>query len=138
MIDPIIGLLTPHFRLAEFASRDGVPVPVSLHQNLLRLCEQLEVLRKRLNEPLIVMSGYRTVDQNTKAGGARLSQHLTAKAADIRAVSLKPEDLAAEILGLIKGGHMHDGGIGIYPSGRTRLRGWVHYDIRHKPARWRG
>ncbi|ADE82701.1 hypothetical protein PRMUPPPA20_07330 [Xylanibacter ruminicola] len=59
--------------------------------NLKRLCEWLEVLRKRYNDkygegedPIRINSGYRSPQLNRKVGGAPTSNHLTGCAVDIR------------------------------------------------------
>jgi len=43
----------------------------------------LDELRKRVNEPLIVTSSYRSIDYNKAVGGASKSQHLIGNAADL-------------------------------------------------------
>ena len=43
--------------------------------------------------------------------------------------SKTPRQVKAIIERLIKAGKMHNGGIGLYP-------GFVHYDVRSRPARW--
>ena len=127
--------LSPHFRLAEFASarvRGGVETlpPVHLHENLRRLAEQLEVLRAELGGvPVTVNSGWRMPEHNARVGGAAESQHLVGKAADIHVRGLEPREVAATVVRLIRAGRMHDGGLDVYET-------FVHYDIRQHP--WRG
>lgn len=121
-------MLTDHFALAEFISRDGAPVPAELMDNVRELAEQLEVLRAAIGKPIRIVSGYRSPAHNAKVGGAKSSQHMLAKAADIRVLGMVPAQVKAAILRLIKAGKMRDGGIGIYPT-------WVHYDT-GKPRRW--
>ena len=114
--------LTENFDSIEFACKDGTPVPTSLMGNVRELAEQLQVLRDELGAPLSILSGYRTKSHNDKVGGAKNSQHLLGKAADLTAKRLRPHQLAAIIKKLIAEEKMKDGGIGIYP-------GFVHYDI---------
>lgn len=122
--------LTKDFNLIEFACKDGTPVPQELYANVKELAKNLQVLRDHIKEPVYISgSGYRTPSHNKKVGGAKLSQHLQAKAADISVKSKTPKQLAVVIEKLIAEGKMKQGGIGIYP-------GFVHYDIRGTKARW--
>jgi hypothetical protein len=52
--------------------------------NLKRVCGWLEVLRERYGAPIIINSGYRSLQLNKKIGGVPTSNHLTGCAADIR------------------------------------------------------
>lgn len=124
-------MFTPHFALAEFGSRDGAPVPSMYMANVKRLAEQLEILRTAIGKPIRIVSGYRSPAYNAKVKGAKASQHLVAKAADIRVIGMSPAMVKVAIESLIKARKLRDGGVGEYAS-------WVHYDIRDKPARWRG
>ena len=121
--------LTKNFNLAEFACKDGTPVPDKYIANVTKLAENLQLLRDHLNEPLHINSAYRTPEHNKKVGGKPASQHLTASAADITCKSKSPKQLAAIIEKLIKDGVLKFGGMGIYP-------GFVHVDIRAGKARW--
>lgn len=121
--------LSENFNMAEFQCHDGTPVPDSLECNVIVLAHNLQILRDYIKEPVRVNSGYRTPAYNKRIGGAKNSQHLQAKAADIATKSHTPKQLAAIIEKLISEGEMRQGGIGIYP-------GWVHYDIRGTKARW--
>lgn len=122
--------LTKNFSSEEFDCTDGTKVPDSLMPNLIELAENLQVLRDHLKEPLLITgSGYRTPGHNKKVGGAKNSQHLKAKAADINAKSKTPYQLAKTIEQLISEGKMKEGGIGTY-------KGFVHYDTRGTKARW--
>lgn len=124
-------LLSRNFRLREFRSRDGTPLPAHLRGNLLRLVRNLQVLRDHLGRPVIVTSGYRSPAYNQQVGGARQSRHMTAEAADIRVRGLSPAQLYCTIEQLIATGRMQQGGLGIYV-------GHVHYDVRGFRARWAG
>ena len=131
--------LTPNFTLLEFATRDKpggpkrVPVNSQIATNLRELAENLEVLRKEIAAPIIIVSGWRDVPHNTRVKGAKNSQHLYGKAADIRVVGVTPGVVADTIHRLIDRGEMKEGGVGLYPH-----KGFVHYDIRGKNARWNG
>lgn len=125
-----MGNLTKNFSREEFACKDGTPVPKKLIGNVTELAQNLQALRDYLGVPVhITGSGYRTPSHNKKVKGAKNSQHLYAKAADINADGYTPIELAAVIETLIEEGKMKQGGIGLYKN-------FVHYDIRGKKARW--
>ena len=122
--------LTKDFHLSEFDCKDGTPVPDEYFDNVFELAVNLQVLRDEIDEPVFISgSGYRTKSHNKKVGGAKNSQHLVAKAADISVKSKTPKELAEVIEKLISEKKMKQGGIGIYP-------GFVHYDTRGTKARW--
>ena len=76
--------LTKNFKLAEFKCADGV-LPEDEHLvNCQELAENLQVLRDHIKKPIRVISGYRHPEYNRKIGGAKKSQHMFAKAADIK------------------------------------------------------
>ena len=123
--------LEENFELDEFACNDGTAVPDDLMGNVTELAKNLQVLRDHIKRPIIVISGYRTKRYNTRIGGARRSQHMLAKAADIKVPGLSPSTVKDIIVSLIKSGHMKSGGIGLYTT-------FTHYDIRGRNARWYG
>jgi len=115
-------MLTPHFRLAEFlhgGSMEGVTLDII--ENLRLLSQKLEAIRELLGKPIVITSGFRTAEHNRSVGGAKFSQHLYGKAADIVVPGLSP----AEVLAVVKG-HW-EGGIGYYPD-KPRRKGWLHLD----------
>lgn len=122
--------LTTHFSLKEFACKDKskTPVPEALIPNVQILANNLQVLRDYLDTSLYINSAYRTPAYNKKVGGAPKSQHLLAKAADIRSDKFTPAQIREAILYLISTGQMQDGGIGFY-------NGFIHYDL-GAPRRW--
>ena len=76
--------LTPHFRLEEMVPA-GTLVPMDVLSNLKRLCETcLEPARVALGYPLRVTSGWRPPAKNAEVGGAKASDHLTGRAADVQ------------------------------------------------------
>ncbi len=86
-----IDRLSPHFRVGEFtrsqvASRLGIPndLPPSYRRNAERLCRDLlEPIRKLVDCPIIISSGYRSPELNSAIGGSRRSQHCQGLAADL-------------------------------------------------------
>lgn len=121
--------LTENFALDEFACHDGTPVPTELVPTVKSLAERLEIIRKEIGKPLKILSGYRSPTWNKKVGGAKSSTHMQGKAADITADGIPPHTVADTIERLIKEGKLP-------PSGLGRYKGFTHYDIRGKNARW--
>lgn len=123
--------LTKNFKLSEFRCRDGSDVPEELMENVVELAQNLQVLRDHIGKPINIISGYRSPSYNRKIGGARRSQHMSAKAADIKIKGLTPAEIKDIIVELVKSGEMKSGGIGLYTT-------FVHYDVRGRNARWYG
>ena len=124
-----MGDLTRNFNLSEFRCKDGAPVPDKYYTNVQKLAENLQKIRDIIDEPLVIVSGYRTPEHNRTCGGATNSYHLSAQAADIRCAGLPPVELRQVILDLIESGEIMQGGLGLYDT-------FVHYDIRGTKARW--
>lgn len=123
--------LTKNFHIDEFKCSDGTSVPGQLYENVLELAENLQVLRTELGKPIHVVSGYRTPDYNKSVGGAKKSQHMVAKAADIKVKGIGPKRLSGQVRSLIAEGLMKKGGVAMYPT-------FTHYDVRGTNVRWRG
>jgi hypothetical protein len=69
-------LLTAHFRLSEFDSRDGALVPAAAEDDVRNWCRWIgEPLRQAFG-PVTVHSGYRSLARNEVVGGASKSVHL--------------------------------------------------------------
>ena len=123
--------LAENFDLSKFECRDGTAVPEEYMDNVKKLAENLQVIREEIGQPVIIISGYRSPDYNKRCGGVKKSQHLLAKAADIRVKGMHPRELGEIVKRLIKEGRLHSGGVGVYTT-------FVHYDIRGFNARWYG
>ena len=123
--------LTKNFSAAEFRCNDKAKteVPANLLCNVQELAEQLQVLRDHVGKPIVINSGYRTAAYNKSVGGSPKSQHLLAKAADIRIAGYTPKQVADIVEKLVKEGKMKIGGIGVYPT-------FTHLDTRATKARW--
>ena len=120
--------LAPGFKVREFRCRDGSDV-VMIDQTLVVL---LQAIREHFGKPITITSGYRTAAHNAAVGGAKSSQHLLGRAADIQVQGVSVEDVAAYAEAL-----MPDwGGVGRYPVKSGRAKGWVHVDTRAKKSRW--
>ena len=125
--------ITGHFNLDEFKCKDGTGVPEELQGYTMALATCLERIRAEFDKPIQIISGYRTPEYNKKCGGAKHSQHVKGKAADLRINGVSVADFASTIERLINDGAIIQGGIGTYPS-----QNFVHYDIRGNRARWKG
>lgn len=122
--------LAPSFSAREFRCRDGTDT-VMVDEALTVV---LQCIREHFGKPVVITSGYRTAAHNAVVGGAKSSQHLLGRAADIRVPGVSVEDVAAYAESL-----MPDwGGVGRYPVKAGRATGWVHVDTRADKARWRG
>lgn len=120
--------LAPGFRVREFRCRDGSDT-IMIDQTLVVL---LQAIREHFNKPITITSGYRTAAHNAAVGGAKSSQHLLGKAADIQVADTTVEAVAAYAESL-----MPDwGGVGRYPVKAGRTKGWVHVDTRPNKSRW--
>lgn len=122
--------LAPGFRVREFRCRDGSDT-VMVDEALTVV---LQCIREHFGKAVTITSGYRTAAHNAAVGGAKSSQHLLGRAADIRVEGVSVEDVAAYAERL-----MPDwGGVGRYPAKAGRATGWVHVDTRAEKARWKG
>lgn len=109
-----MGDLSPHFSASEFVDRrTGQLVGPSVE-----LVAVLEHLRALDGRPLPVLSGYRSAATNALVGGARHSEHLVGRAADIPSHRFTVDQAIAA------------GARGI-----GRCHGWVvHVDVRPSPS----
>lgn len=79
-----------HFSLREFfCNCSTVEILGTLDSpcvipNLMRLSFILGVIRRRIGVPMIINSGYRNDEHNSRVGGVPTSQHLLGSAADVR------------------------------------------------------
>ena len=122
--------LAPDFKVRELRCKDGTDT-VMVDEALTVV---LQCIREHFGKPVTITSGYRTAAHNAAVGGAKSSQHLLGRAADIRVEDVSVEDAAAYAESL-----MPDwGGVGRYPVKTGRATGWVHVDTRADKARWRG
>ena len=114
--------IAEHFNLSEFAC--PCCKRVMLHPKLLA---KLMELRKILEKPVYITSGYRCPIYNQKVGGVVNSYHLIGLAADIKVKDISLIDLleVCEEIGF--------GGIGFYEK-----KNFLHLDVRPtKRSRWR-
>ena len=120
--------LAPDFKVRELRCRDGTDT-VMVDEALTVV---LQCIREHFGKAVTITSGYRTAAHNAAVGGAKSSQHLLGRAADIRVEGVSVEDVAAYAESL-----MPDwGGVGRYPVKAGRAKGWVHVDTRPNKSRW--
>lgn len=114
--------LSPHFNLSEFAC--PCCQKVMLHPLLLW---KLVELRKIVERPVYITSGYRCSSYNRKIGGVANSYHLIGLAADIKVKDIN-------LIGLLEICENVDfAGIGFYEK-----KHFLHLDVRPtKRTRWR-
>lgn len=123
--------LTENFALHEFRCNDGTDVPDEYMDNVQLLADNLQIIRNEINQPMILVSGYRSPEYNKSIGSRPTSQHRLAKAADIVVKDMTPKQVWEVIIRLIKEKKIHSGGVGLYTT-------FVHYDVRGRNARWYG
>lgn len=123
--------VTKNFKLSELEFSDAIPP--ELVANATELLKNLQVIRDHFQKPIVIISGYRSPARNAVVGGADKSQHLHAKAADIKIAGVPTEEIYNRIDKLIAQGLIKQGGLGKYIKS-----GFVHYDIRGTKARWEG
>ena len=121
--------MTKNFTKEEFDCNDGSEMPINIYHNMVKVANQLQVLRDELKKPIHINSAYRSEDYNKQIGGVKNSQHIMGRAADIVIKGMTPIEVSKIIEELISKGDMLQGGLGIYSS-------FVHYDIRGTKARW--
>lgn len=121
--------MTLNFTLDSDLNRGRFALSEEVRSNLLELATNLEVLRAHFNAPVTVNSAYRDPEYNASIGGAKNSQHILGKAADIVVNGVSPDETADAIEFLIEVGLMKEGGLGRYDT-------FTHYDIRGAKARW--
>lgn len=109
-----------YFKVKEFACKDGSPV-VFIDSYLVGI---LDILRARIEKPVIITSGYRTPTRNKEVGGAKYSYHMRGRAADIRIDGMTAKEIANELNKIVP----NECGIIVY-------NGWVHIDTRTKKYR---
>ncbi|MBR2114566.1 MAG: hypothetical protein IJ929_07860 [Prevotella sp.] len=91
--------LSQHFTLGELCKTNtginNVPNEAQV-ENLKRLCQWLEELRRRWNnlygdgdDPIVINSGFRSPSVNKAVGGAPNSNHLTGCAVDIHVLGME-------------------------------------------------
>ena len=123
--------MTKNFTKEEFDCKDGSEMNIAIYHNMVKVANQLQILRNYIGKPITINSAYRSEEYNKSIGGAKNSQHIMGRAADIVVKGMTPLAVHTTIELLIEKGDMLQGGLGLYDS-------FVHYDIRGTKARWDG
>ena len=121
--------LTENFSKSEFECNCGCDMPEDVFLNIQKLANQLQAIRDFVKVGFSPTNAYRCPEHNAKVGGAKRSQHLLGKAADLQIKGYTPDEVADIIERLIGEGNILQGGLGRYNS-------FTHYDIRKTEARW--
>lgn len=111
--------LQTHFMGKEMACKDGT----AEYMYAPELMRVLESIREHFGKPVIINSGYRTPEWNTKVGGAKNSYHVKGMAADIVVKGVSPKQVA-EYASVI----MQNGGV-------IRYTNFTHIDVRSQKYR---
>lgn len=74
--------VSEHFLLSEFECKCCKQVILNI-----KLLEKLEILRRKMGEPIIITSGYRCPEYNRKIVGHPFSLHTQGRAVDIKATN---------------------------------------------------
>jgi hypothetical protein len=91
------------FLVSQTATRRGIPnIPSeAVVDELTRLCSLiLQPLRDRLARPIVISSGYRSPMLNEAIGGAKNSDHMKGRAADIVVPSMAVRDVCGLVIGM--------------------------------------
>ena len=127
--------MTKNFSKEEFDCKCNCGVcemPINIYHNMVKVANQLQILRNYIGKPITINSGYRSEEYNASIkGSSKKSQHVMGRAADIVVKGMSPLAVHTTIELLIEKGDMLQGGLGLYDS-------FVHYDIRGTKARWDG
>ena len=116
------GKVSKHFRVREFASKDGSD-KVLIDDDLVTLLENIREAAG--GKAITINSGYRSPEHNAAVGGVSNSQHVKGTAADIVV-----EDTDPLTVGQIAEHFLNTkGGIGVYKS-------FTHVDTRANRSRW--
>ena len=123
--------MTKNFSISEFQCNCGdCKISADVKNNLIKLADQLQILRDKVQKPIKINSAYRCANYNDNVvKGAKHSQHKLGKAADIVINGMTPNDVHELVCEMVELGQINFGGIGKYNT-------FTHLDIRDYKARW--
>lgn len=130
----IFTKISEHFTVEEFtksqiATRYKInnTIPDRYMTNVEKLCKEfLEPIRKRVGEPILITSGYRSQKVNQLTGGSPKSAHLYGLAADFHCNKYTNEQLMNLIIKMYEDGDISEYDQLIYEFGEA---GWIHLGI---------
>ena len=76
------GQITKNFNIEEFKCRANGEVLIN--KNFIDHVDRLQVFREWYNRPMVINSGYRTVNYNKRVGGSPKSKHIEGIATDFK------------------------------------------------------
>jgi hypothetical protein len=97
-----------------------IPQTAAHVDNIVKVATQLEKARRQIGKPFRITSWYRPEPFNSRAAGARRSQHLGGGAVDIVVSGYMGKELGAKL------SSWWPGGMGIYPGNRKHI---LHLDV---------
>ncbi len=104
------------------------PLTPELEQNLNKLLDAVNKLRKEYGKPFVITSGYRPGHYNKSARGAKKSAHMTCEAVDIRDVDGEIAKWCLDNLSLLEAAGLYMESP-IYTHEPPNKR-WVHLQVR--------
>lgn len=126
--------MTKNFKINEFECKGNLKdcqckISADVKNNLIKLADQLQILRDKVGKPIKINSAFRCEAWNEKCGGAKHSQHKFGKAADIVIDGMTPNEVHELVCEMVELGQINFGGIGKYNT-------FTHVDIRDYSAHW--
>jgi hypothetical protein len=120
-------MLTPHFSESEL---DVADAPAGVQAAAYQVALILEDVRAAIGVPLLVTSGYRTVEHNAEVGGVANSQHLTGNAADVLPIGLAIGDAWDRLSAALAAGQVREyGQIIVYGVALPGGKSWGHIHV---------
>jgi len=127
--------MTKNFKISEFKCKGNLKgceckMTADVKNNIIKVADQLQILRDKINKPIKINSAYRCADYNDNiVKGAKHSQHKLGKAVDIVVDGMTPNEVHKLVCEMIELGQLNFGGVGKYNT-------FTHLDIRDYTARW--
>jgi uncharacterized protein YcbK (DUF882 family) len=123
--------MTKNFKINEFECKCGdCKISADVKNNLIKLVDQLQILRDKVQKPIRINSGYRCENYNDNiVKGSKNSRHKKGQAADIVIDGMTPNEVHELVCEMVVLGQINFGGIGKYNT-------FTHLDIRDYSARW--
>lgn len=112
-----------YFKQSEFACKCGCGFD-SIDLRLVKICDEI---REHFNSPMIITSGCRCANHNSKVGGVQGSRHVLAKAVDFYIQNVSISDIMNYTNELVAEGKLRYTYTGKYSNGN--MTGAVHIDI---------